>query len=233
MVPARTAHPRACGDHPDGRESEGELSGSSPRVRGPRAGPGHLVDDLRLIPARAGTTGARPRHHPPDPAHPRACGDHEGATATGVAGAGSSPRVRGPRHPVLRGGGDERLIPARAGTTSPTCGWAAPQPAHPRACGDHEGASGEGAGDGGSSPRVRGPPPRTRRGPGRGRLIPARAGTTCPSTGRWPVATAHPRACGDHLAAPYLGAASAGSSPRVRGRLIPARAGTTPRPMRP
>ena len=72
----RTAHPRACGENL-ARRGRGSLGGgSSPRVRGKRAGGGARGGACGLIPARAGKTsssGPRPLNWT---AHPRACGEN-------------------------------------------------------------------------------------------------------------------------------------------------------------
>ena len=91
----------------------------------------------------------------------------------------------------------------------------------------------------GSSPLARGPPRTVQAGAGDLGLIPARAGTTFKLKNRYLVAQAHPRSRGDHTAARFAVAVTAGSSPLARGPrrenhiepghggLIPARAGTT------
>ena len=194
----------------------------------------------RLIPARAGKTGALPPGGPPLRAHPRACGENDSRRRLIAATPGSSPRVRG-KLPFLRlATHASGLIPARAGKT---CGGARSlfrRGAHPRACGENAQCSPRGWDRCGSSPRVRGKPePRDDR-RGVGGLIPARAGKT---TGRCPrpgSPGAHPRACGENSYPRDLSDRSLGSSPRVRGKLdeppsppvlqglIPARAGKTP-----
>ena len=111
--------------------------------------------------------------------------------------------------------------------------------AHPRACGENRNFAIEVSLHQGSSPRVRGKryfP--FEEWPEQG-LIPARAGKTVQVHGvSWP-GPAHPRACGENLAAAASSRPRAGSSPRVRGKLagyvlggvgrglIPARAGKT------
>ena len=71
-----SAHPRACGENsaPDMQEEPG--NGSSPRVRGKpeRAALGTGLN--RLIPARAGKTGANSLGRGGGSAHPRACGEN-------------------------------------------------------------------------------------------------------------------------------------------------------------
>ena len=132
-----------------------------------------------------------------------------------------------------------RLIPARAGKTSPTSTTPTTPSAHPRACGENA-LDVDGVASGrGSSPRVRGKPaPAPRRLHHRG-LIPARAGKTRLGGAGGCCTPAHPRACGENLVSAACAVVSVGSSPRVRGkpvsepamttgyRLIPARAGKT------
>ena len=132
-----------------------------------------------------------------------------------------------------------RLIPARAGKTSPpSARWAKPR-AHPRACGENDNELRKAYRGGGSSPRVRGKRALVLDCDFEGRLIPARAGKTFVGCTSSPSGSAHPRACGEnpHYSAPTD--QSLGSSPRVRGKpddgtpitgnvgLIPARAGKT------
>ncbi|EFW09853.1 hypothetical protein HMPREF9005_1177 [Actinomyces sp. oral taxon 178 str. F0338] len=50
-----------------------------------------------LIPARAGKTSRPPVAGRRGSAHPRACGENEGAWKGKITGTGSSPRVRGKR----------------------------------------------------------------------------------------------------------------------------------------
>ncbi len=71
-----TVHPRACGEHGKGPASCGPAFGSSPRVRGTRAGHVQRAVRRRFIPARAGNTRAPPRPTPNTTVHPRACGEH-------------------------------------------------------------------------------------------------------------------------------------------------------------
>ena len=114
---ARTAHPRACGEHFKQELLEAIHDGSSPRVRGTRNVPACDRHRIRLIPARAGNTAAPVMPHATTTAHPRACGEHEVA-GHGVADKpGSSPRVRGTRLHRQTWAHVERLIPARAGNT--------------------------------------------------------------------------------------------------------------------
>ena len=172
-----------------------------------------------IIPAYAGNT----RYGTPCTAlrrdHPRVCGEHR-TNATGADDQkGSSPRMRGTRHPAFA-----------------TCG---PNRDHPRVCGEHL-FDGERACCGmGSSPRMRGTPNPRRSAPRRRGIIPAYAGNT--SNSWWPVSASrdHPRVCGEHPMSNPLVHRFLGSSPRMRGThrswctagkeagIIPAYAGNT------
>ena len=237
--PARSAHPRACGENFSSPNVVVFGDGSSPRVRGKPGPPVRNGSIEGLIPARAGKTGppARPRGRPA--AHPRACGENAMHACARATAAGSSPRVRGKRRRRAPSTWTRRLIPARAGKTSTWCSSIARPRAHPRACGENSMPPGVSPPSSGSSPRVRG----KRRMlddffhlPG---LIPARAGKTYAPPIRPETSRAHPRACGENSSPSPLPVVFVGSSPRVRGKrsdshrgrsragLIPARAGKT------
>ena len=236
------AHPRACGENAWLNSSAVISPGSSPRVRGKRKPPRSRGRVGRLIPARAGKTVDRVHAGLQSRAHPRACGENNAGVSGNASILGSSPRVRGkwqrPRPVHLRG----RLIPARAGKTSPPrTSWCSGT-AHPRACGENPDRQCGTARSRGSSPRVRGKPDRLRALADDLRLIPARAGKTRCTHARVPPLRAHPRACGENGKLTAQLHEGSGSSPRVRGKLdatggvtsffglIPARAGKTPRP---
>ena len=178
-----------------------------------------MAPRVRIIPARAGQTPARPPSPSLCPDHPRACGANNALPDNPMSMYGSSPRVRGKpdqrRDPVRR----ERIIPARAGQTRWCREYRIPKPDHPRACGANLSTSS----NSNSSAWI----------------IPARAGQTCPHrwlSGRGPD---HPRACGANKPMEMAEGCACGSSPRVRGkpddvressrhlRIIPARAGQT------
>ena len=182
----------------------------------------------------------------PGRAHPRACGENHAQLMLLISDHGSSPRVRGKPCSHWYRPRRARLIPARAGKTSPKTEPRSPSAAHPRACGENWKDLADAAQKQGSSPRVRGKLLRGPDDPAPLGLIPARAGKTSSSppaqSGTW----AHPRACGENLARAAGLGGGRGSSPRVRGKLaphvgaegdeglIPARAGKTrdqsPRP---
>ena len=131
-----TAHPRRCGADRD-REVVIQFSlGSSPQVRGRRAGGRERAAGPGLIPAGAGQTVAAVRAVPAAGAHPRRCGADPGALRAVAVWVG--------------------LIPAGAGQTGsgrfPRC----PRAAHPRRCGADSKASSARSSPTGSSPQVRG-----------------------------------------------------------------------------
>ena len=132
------------------------------------------------------------------------------------------------------------IIPARAGSRSPTRSARRRTTDHPRACGEQRGVLGFTDAALGSSPRVRGAASRASGEVRSKRIIPARAGSSrcsrcvgCPS---WD----HPRACGEQPEVVSMPLHAGGSSPRVRGAghdkgsdasavgIIPARAGSSP-----
>ena len=239
MGPA-PAHPRAgventpripatascCGSSPRGRGKLNVLRGqrprpgSSPRVRGKLDGVDGGAGHVRLIPARAGKTRARPGRKRFRRAHPRACGENAGADPRCVNEVGSSPRVRGKQELPRIQAQAPGLIPARAGKTSTPTSKACPPKAHPRACGENSARHMRHAPPGGSSPRVRGKPGARHRHGGRGGLIPARAGKTGCRPRRPRAGPAHPRACGENVEAAIASYQRAGSSPRVRGKRL-------------
>ncbi|SDQ52413.1 hypothetical protein SAMN05428996_2039 [Quadrisphaera sp. DSM 44207] len=195
------------------------MLGSSPRTRGAlerRVG-SHVL--IRLIPAYAGSTRCCRRRRCRGWAHPRVRGEHLVPKASASLLKGSSPRTRGARGALHRGGGVVGLIPAYAGSTAPTATPASTATAHPRVRGEHPLLPGPGLADPGSSPRTRGAQRRLRRCDRGMGLIPAYAG----STSRRSSYSARDR----------------GSSPRTRGArggqvrvdedggLIPAYAGST------
>ena len=232
-------HPRACGANSDGHRGEWGPDGSSPRVRGKRTSSPRCGIGGRIIPARAGQTTIPRAERFPKTDHPRACGANAVGCPRCRGVRGSSPRVRGKPHGLAIPGVQVRIIPARAGQTSPPImvyGWPTD---HPRACGANWSMPDKYRGGFGSSPRVRGKPWRMSSSSPHSRIIPARAGQTDVRSVAQAVHADHPRACGAnepfHLSVPVV----SGSSPRVRGkrlpvvvrahspRIIPARAGQT------
>ena len=214
--PARSAHPRACGENFSSPNVVVFGDGSSPRVRGKPGPPVRNGSIEGLIPARAGKTGppARPRGRPA--AHPRACGENAMHACARATAAGSSPRVRGKRQAHGTTARGQRLIPARAGKTRCHRGCHLLLRAHPRACGENSTAAVAFGSSAGSSPVSY------------TQLTLPKTDQVCRS--RWAPDNSRP-------SAPRTD--GSGSSPRVRGKLIsfsascgvcgliPARAGKT------
>src|SRR5665811_2041446 len=174
------------------------MSGSSPRVWGPRP---HLTEQpshCRFIPTRVGTTGMSIKWASSPAVHPHACGDHVVTHGDRLPYRGSSPRVWGPQVTWAKEHRTVRFIPTRVGTTTSDKRSATAMSVHPHACGDHSIARTIEVADPGSSPRVWGPR-QTRWKPSRNRrFIPTRVGTT-PDTPETVTQQAdHPHACGDH-----------------------------------
>ena len=154
---------------------------------------------------------------------------------------GSSPRVRGKPGDLGAVGVPVRIIPARAGQTTPIPCHRTGGSDHPRACGANLSAYRSAFSFRGSSPRVRGKQFQAFQIHVIRRIIPARAGQTRSATTSRHPSTDHPRACGANRLISVAAACRAGSSPRVRGklnavlnlvqgiRIIPARAGQTHR----
>ena len=178
-----------------------------------------LVNDGRIIPARAGQTSRCRTSTSRRPDHPRACGANHACMALMVLPVGSSPRVRGKQRGLDRAPPVVRIIPARAGQTRQRHKPTFLDPDHPRACGANATARSGGA--------------------DHHRIIPARAGQTGAADTGHVAGTDHPRACGANSPVSWACSPQCGSSPRVRGkpvpptarplgsRIIPARAGQT------
>ena len=193
------------------------LSGSSPLARGSPHGPPHRQPGRGIIPARAGFTLVSACRSGVSGDHPRSRGVHGGGWGDGVAGLGSSPLARGSLLHREVGRSVDRIIPARAGFTSPTPA-AAPSPSdHPRSRGVHARSVAMFVAAAGSSPLARGSL-RTRRGQRVSRrIIPARAGFTGRLQWGRPGGSDHPRSRGVHGAPIRAIASTRGSSPLARG----------------
>ena len=237
--PSSPDHPRACGANLGVAAIKMAADGSSPRVRGKRGRSCEHAVRTRIIPARAGQTTVSQNPIRESTDHPRACGANVSVFLDRRGVGGSSPRVRGKRHPPAPEKKPMRIIPARAGQTGTRPESPRTATDHPRACGANSARSPASSAICGSSPRVRGKPSWQQNGDYHPRIIPARAGQTCivaPAHGHHPD---HPRACGANQYTNRTSPSLNGSSPRVRGkrfrrrtrsamrRIIPARAGQT------
>ena len=235
------AHPRSRGENAHDSHMNIARLGSSPLTRGKR-NPGVAGGPRdRLIPAHAGKTasGAATRRH--GWAHPHSRGENHSFREGNTRTQGSSPLTRGKLGPVLQEGLLERLIPAHAGKTGPTCLESWLPKAHPRSRGENSISRRSRARMRGSSPLTRGKHVQFCASIVSLRLIPAHAGKTCQSRLRRVGSTAHPCSRGENACGEAVTAVSVGSSPLTRGKpasprssrkkngLIPTHAGKTPR----
>ena len=113
-------HPRGCGEHARSAHPMRVIAGSSPRMRGARDRPGVQVPDHRIIPADAGSTQGEDGKESRERDHPRGCGEHVGRMRELAMNEGSSPRMRGAPFEETENDTSLRIIPADAGSTSPT-----------------------------------------------------------------------------------------------------------------
>ena len=210
------AHPRAGGENRDDERGERVCHGSSPRGRGKLRSRAAALRASRLIPARAGKTGAGAGVGVR--AHPRAGGENPAAQEAASLTRGSSPRGRGKRCRRRRPPTRRGLIPARAGKTIGRDGVSDVKRAHPRAGGENMFYETELADARGSSPRGRGKLECGLTVLGGERLIPARAGKTPERAATRQCAWAHPRAGGENAIRAETVDGLRGSSPRGRGK---------------
>ncbi len=131
------------------------------------------------------------------------------------------------------------IIPADAGSTSPTDRVGSDIWDHPRGCGEHTRLMRMNTSMIGSSPRMRGAHTINRTGRIPTRIIPADAGSTGANRKGGLSDPDHPRGCGEHISSMSTRAPMTGSSPRMRGAhtvkmthrsyigIIPADAGST------
>ena len=110
-------HPRACGVYYRDPVYTPVACGSSPRVRGLLHDIGDKIEEIRIIPARAGFTARVTVRKMWKLDHPRACGVYLTGLYCDVVSTGSSPRVRGLLWYVVACPCLGRIIPARAGFT--------------------------------------------------------------------------------------------------------------------
>ena len=171
-------HPRSRGVYIDLPGEKGTQSGSSPLARGLQAVLPVGTGEGRIIPARAGFTSARARPPSGRPDHPRSRGVYLIWLVVTWYPSGSSPLARGLPRGRDRYADGHRIIPARAGFTTPGRCRSGRCADHPRSRGVYLGPSRGGRPRGGSSPLARG---LRVSGPGHSGLlgiIPARAGFT-------------------------------------------------------
>ena len=213
--------------------------GSSPLARGLPKHPRRDRAQPRIIPARAGFTGAGCEVQAVQGDHPRSRGVYNWDVPPAACWAGSSPLARGLPIPRLGHTAGPGIIPARAGFTSFYWPGYDQRPDHPRSRGVYADDAGGDTVAVGSSPLARGLPLHWDHCCRRAGIIPARAGFTHPRTWKCQASTDHPRSRGVYPRRTTAAAGHSGSSPLARGlpratfsmtriaRIIPARAGFT------
>ena len=110
-------HPRSRGVYSNSTSASGWGFGSSPLARGLPPGWEAGVGEVRIIPARAGFTQARPPLLGGRADHPRSRGVYIFSQSSSVEVLGSSPLARGLPVDDVLDGLPGRIIPARAGFT--------------------------------------------------------------------------------------------------------------------
>ena len=193
---ARTDHPRSRGVYKLLPTRSPTTAGSSPLARGLRSLEQDADTVTRIIPARAGfTTGITAcRRRCAD--HPRSRGVYAIVNEREEPIEGSSPLARGllgasDRHRLTR-----RIIPARAGFTTPCTRRLSASWDHPRSRGVYAPCVTWAEWLQGSSPLARGLLQAGNRGPPPRRIIPARAGFTTRRQGPTGRTRDHPRSRG-------------------------------------
>ena len=172
--------------------------GSSPHTRGAPHRRPHVRGRQGIIPAYAGSTRGRRRSGWSRRDHPRIRGEHRRALSVPTSVPGSSPHTRGARTVDATGKGDERIIPAYAGSTPASRSHSEGFRDHPRIRGEHPIHAMTGTAMEGSSPHTRGALGLAQRRERVFGIIPAYAGSTpcCPSSGA--PRRDHPRIRGEH-----------------------------------
>ena len=227
------------GEHRTLARSSSTSAGSSPRARGAPADGDAAAAVRGIIPACAGSTRVSHESSASKRDHPRVRGEHVSGGSSRPQRGGSSPRARGAHAAagVLRG--LPGIIPACAGSTSPTRLEVHDAGDHPRVRGEHSISRPMNSGQLGSSPRARGALYRRNNPPSAYGIIPACAGSTSQDHRSAPGLRDHPRVRGEHRFPAHEHYVEPGSSPRARGApnafcvlctttgIIPACAGST------
>ena len=152
--------------------------GSSPLMRGKRAGVERAKRDHGLIPTHAGKTSWARLASSSGTAHPHSRGENIAVTIAPIGFMGSSPLTRGKRTDRRRRRSQQRLIPTHAGKTTLTSRLEMLCRAHPHSRGENIKAAAAAVAEWGSSPLTRGKPHRHRVQRHEGGLIPTHAGKT-------------------------------------------------------
>ena len=190
-------HPRVCGERAKTDPAAAYSTGSSPRVWGTRVDAEQVHAAARFIPACVGNAPRQASPHTSWSVHPRVCGERASGTVMRSCLDGSSPRVWGTRASVHQQSATRRFIPACVGNASGCHSHPTGKTVHPRVCGERPAQLGPIATCRGSSPRVWGTRQRGRSRAAGDRFIPACVGNAATTTTPMPLASVHPRVCGE------------------------------------
>ena len=147
-------HPHACGEHPAGRSTFANASGSSPRMWGTRNDRALYKPLHRFIPTHVGNTWLGLMSWAWGPVHPHACGEHGIPFGSESVLIGSSPRMWGTPILIISLRAPRRFIPTHVGNTGSGPTDTAALSVHPHACGEHVGCEIRTLSPTGSSPRM-------------------------------------------------------------------------------
>ena len=211
-------HPRTCGEKQGQFRSLCASMGSPPHMRG-------KVDQLLQTNSRSGITPAhagkritqktQTRTHWD---HPRTCGEKYIFPIIPVAFGGSPPHMRGKGGTAVGRTDSNGITPAHAGKRERmNRKWKTARD-HPRTCGEKAPCPHVKKEPQGSPPHMRGKVHQRRLREKRRRITPAHAGKrSCPPPGLC-RRRAHPRTCGEKLAADVAEINNLGSPPHMRGK---------------
>ena len=131
-----TDHPRRCGENIVCGNSDYNVKGSPPQVRGKHVYHEDGTGIFRITPAGAGKTSATAPFGAHVRDHPRRCGENVNV--------------------MVFTEGTDRITPAGAGKTSTVSAGVHSQQDHPRRCGENDGIPANFDDESGSPPQVRG-----------------------------------------------------------------------------
>ena len=211
--------PRIRGEHESSTSRSRPSPGSSPHTRGALGWFLADEDAIGIIPAYAGSTFRGSGGNVPYADHPRIRGEHPAATRSTGRNSGSSPHTRGAPPSLSQWIAGLRIIPAYAGSTTPTDWRSNARADHPRIRGEHPGRPCRRPRLRGSSPHTRGARNAAENDDVGAGIIPAYAGSTPTSLQCFFDWWDHPRIRGEHCQA-ILHVSSL-------ARIIPAYAGST------
>ncbi len=213
-------HPRSRGNHPSLPGLHCQLAGSPPLAREPLQKKQLSLPIGRITPARAGTTPAAGTAITSRRDHPRSRGNHWYSKCSSPVIGGSPPLAREPLILLPKLMFNDRITPARAGTTKLNVAGNTARKDHPRSRGNHGIHSIRLAVGAGSPPLAREPQSRRplrvlERG-----ITPARAGTTLMISTYVHCNEDHPRSRGNHSPLLDFPTFVAGSPPLAREPLL-------------